>query len=253
MIRGYYSAAAGVFGQQKSFNTISNNIANASTVGFKVQGTVESSFGDHMVSRMNGNMNVADKDIGAGSFMTINSSVYTDFTQGALQPTGRSVDMAVEGEGFFLIKTPAGEEVLTRNGQFEIDQDGHLSLAGVGKVLNESKGNIELKTMEFSVDSAGNIKEGETAVGTLFIGARGNEEKLTSVGNGTYKSEEAYAKEKLENYSVSQGALEKSNINISQEMTKIISGQNRYQSCTQILKIYDRINEIAANQIGRIG
>ena len=253
MVRGFYSAAAGVFGQQKSFNTIANNISNASTSGFKSQGTIESSFGDHLVARMSSDANMNEKNIGNGSFMTVNSTTYTDFSQGVLEETGRSVDLAIEGEGFFLIRTKTEGDVLSRNGQFEIDSDGELALLGVGKVLDGSKNPIGLKSIDFTVDKQGNLKEGETAAGTLFIAAQGDQEKLVSTGKGSYKSEADYVQATSGTFSIEQGALEKSNMNISQEMSKIIAGQNRYNSCSQILKIYDRINEMTVNQIGRIG
>lgn len=253
MVRGFYSAAAGVFGQQKAFNTISNNIANASTAGFKNQATVESSFGEHLIARLSSNEAISEKNIGKGSYITINSSVYTDFSQGAIEETGRSIDMAIEGDGFFLLKTKDNEEVLSRNGQFEIDDENNLALKGVGKVLDENKKAISIESSDFTVDSAGNIKVGESSVATLFISSAGELEKLTSTGNGVYKSEGGYTKEENANYSVLQGALEKSNMNISQEMSKVIAGQNRYNSCSQILKIYDRINEMTVNQIGKIG
>lgn len=253
MVRGFYSAAAGVLGQQKSFNTISNNIANASTAGYKNQGSVVSSFGDHMISRMSSDAGLADSDIGKGDFITVNSSTFTDFAQGAIQGTGRSVDMAIEGSGFFLVKNAAGEEVLTRNGQFEIDKDGDLALAGTGKVLDEGKNVINVKSADFTVDGKGVIKVGEKSVGTLYIAALGEENTLTSTGNGSFKREGASTPEEAGKYTIVQGALEKSNMDISSEMSKIIAGQNRYQSCTQILKIYDKLNELAVSQIGRIG
>jgi len=253
MVRGFYSVAAGVFNQQKSFNMISNNIANASTAGFKNQGTIDSSFGDHLVSRMSSIKNLAESNIGKGSFMTVNNSHYTDFTQGAMENTGRSVDLAIQGEGFFLVKTESNGELLTRNGQFELDKEGYLTLSGVGKVLNESKNPIKISNIDFAVDSSGSITVDGKVEETLFVASKGDGEKLKSAGNGGFKSENEAVKEDGKNYAVMQGALEKSNMNISEEMSKIIAGQNRYQSCTQILKIYDRINEITVNQIGRIG
>lgn len=253
MVRGFYSVAAGVFNQQKSFNMISNNIANASTAGFKNQGTIDSSFGDHLVSRISANKNLAESNIGKGSFMTVNNSNYTDFTQGTMENTGRSVDLAIQGEGFFLVETETNGELLTRNGQFEIDKEGYLTLSGVGKVLDESKNPIKISNIDFAVNPAGSITVDGKVEGKLFIASKGDEEALKSAGNGGFKSINESVKEDEKNYLVLQGALEKSNMNISEEMSKIIEGQNRYQSCTQILKIYDRINEITVNQIGRIG
>jgi len=255
MVRGFYAAAAGVFTSQKSLNVISNNIANATTAGYKSQSTVESSFGDHLINRMSELDSVAQNNIGPGSYMTVNSSEFTDFTQGSLDSTGRSVDMAINGDSFFLVESELYGPVLTRNGQFEIDSEGDLFLPGVGKVLNDGEDTINLESSNFSVSANGVISiDGEEA-DTLFIVKPSEETVLKSVGNGLFQANEDGGYDQVETgtYSVMQGMLEKSNINMAQEMSKIIAGQNHYNSCTQMIKMYDKINELTVNQIGRIG
>ncbi len=255
MVRGFYSAAAGVFTQQKSLNVISNNIANASTAGYKSQSTMESSFGDHLINRISELDSVAKNNIGPGSYMTVNSSEYTDFTQGSLESTGRSVDMAINGNGFFLVESETYGQVLTRNGQFEIDSDGDLYLPGVGKVLNDGEDTINLENGNFTVSPSGVISIDGDEADTLFVAVPGEDTVLKSVGNGVFQVNEegGYDQAETETYRVMQGTLEKSNINIAQEMSKIIAGQNHYNSCTQIIKMYDSINELTVNNIGRIG
>ncbi len=255
MVRGFYSAAAGVFTQQKALNAVSNNVSNAATAGYKSQSTVESSFGSHLINRISELDSVAQNNIGPGNFMTINSSEYTDFTQGSLQGTDRSVDMAINGTGFFLVESEAYGTVLTRNGQFEIDSDGDLYLPGVGKVLNDGEDTINLGRADFSVSPSGVITVDGEEVDTLYIAAPAEDTVLKSVGNGVFRVDEegSYDQADQEIYQIMQGTLEKSNINMAQEMSKIIAGQNRYNSCTQIIKMYDKINELTVNQIGRIG
>lgn len=255
MVRGLYSAAAGVFTSQKSLNVTSNNIANATTAGYKTQSTMESSFGDHMINRMSELSSVAQNNIGPGSYMTVNSSEYTDHTQGSLESTSRSVDMAINGSGFFLVESEVYGPVLTRNGQFEIDADGELYLPGVGKVLNDGEDTISLENSDFKVGPTGVITADGEEVDTLYIVRPTEDTVLSSVGNGVFQCAEdgSYEQEETENYSVMQGMLEKSNINMAQEMSKIIAGQNHYNSCVQVVKMYDAINELTVNQIGRIG
>lgn len=255
MVRGFYAAAAGVFTQQKALNVISNNVSNASTAGYKSQSTMESSFGEHLLNRMSELDSVAQNNIGPGAYMTINSSEYTDFTQGSLESTGRSVDMAIQGNGFFLVESETYGQVLTRNGQFEIDSDGDLYLPGVGKVLNDGEDTINLESSKFTVSPTGAVSiDGEEA-DALYIAAPGEGAVLKSVGNGVFQVNEEAGYEQAETgtYRVLQGTLEKSNINMAQEMSKMIAGQNHYNSCTQIIKMYDKINELTVNQIGRIG
>ena len=255
MVRGFYSAAAGVFTSQKSLNVISNNIANATTAGYKTQSTMESSFGDHMLNRLSELDSVAQNNIGPSSYMTVNNSEYTNYTQGSMESTSRSVDMAINGSGFFLVDSETYGPVLTRNGQFEIDTDGELYLPGVGKVLNDGEDTISLENSNFTVSASGVISVDGEEVDNLYIVKPAEDTVLKSVGNGVFQcdADGSYEQENAENYSVMQGALEKSNINLAQEMSKLIAGQNHYNSCAQIVKIYDGINQIAANQIGKIG
>ncbi|HWQ78027.1 MAG TPA: flagellar hook-basal body protein [Anaerovoracaceae bacterium] len=255
MIRGLYAAAAGVFTQQKALNVISNNIANASTAGYKSQATVESSFGEHLINRMSELESVAKKDIGSWSYITVNSSEYTDFSQGSLESTGRPVDMAINGDGFFLVESETYGPVLTRNGQFEIDSDGELYLPGVGKVLNDGESTISLESGNFTVSPTGTIFVDGDEADNLYIVKPAEETVMKSVGNGVFQIEEGGSYDQVEEgtYNVMQGTLEKSNINMAQEMSRLIAGQNHYNSCTQIIKMYDKINEITVNQIGRIG
>jgi len=255
MVRGFYAAASGIFTQQKALNVISNNIANATTAGYKSQSTMESSFGEHLINRISALDSVAQNNIGPGSFMTVNSSEYTDYTQGSLESTGRSVDMALNGEGFFLVESETYGTVLTRNGQFEIDSEGELYLPGVGKVLNDGEDTISLESSNFTVSKAGVISINGEEADTLFVAAINEETVMKSVGNGVFQSVEGggYDQAEIGTYTVLQGTLEKSNINMAQEMSKIIAGQNHYNSCTQLIKMYDTINEKTVNQIGRIG
>lgn len=252
MVRGFYSAASGMLARQKSIDAISNNIANASTAGYKSQSTAESSFGDHLVSRLSTNPKVNAQNIGPGAFMTVNSKVYGDFTQGAMEMTGRSVDFAIQGEGFFLVRTEKNGDILTRNGEFEIDGKGNLVLPGIGKVLNEGKNEINIKTSDFTVGADGTINIGGKQGDKLFI-ARGHVDgELIKVGQGVYFRGEGYEPADKAEYKVMQGTIEKANVSMSKELSKLIAGQGHFQSCSQVLKIYDKINEITVSRIGSV-
>lgn len=252
MVRGYYSAASGILSKQKAIDTISNNIANTSVAGYKSQSTVESSFGDHLVSRVSGSSKIGQNNIGPGSFMTVNGDLCTDFTQGALEPTGRSVDLAIRGEGFFLVKSEKYGEVLTRNGQAELDSDGNLILPGIGKMLNEGGREINLKSSGFTVAPDGTIYEDGRESDKLYIALPKENTALRKVGNGEFAALSGYEKADDEAFNVAQGFIEKSNVNIAKELSRIIAEQSHFQSCSQVLKIYDKINELGVNRIGSI-
>jgi flagellar basal-body rod protein FlgG len=250
MVRGFYSAASGMFARQKSIDAISNNIANASTAGYKSQSTAESSFGDHLVSRLSANPKVNANNIGPGSFMTINSEAYGDFTQGMMEMTGRSIDFAIQGEGFFVIRTEKYGDVLTRNGEFEIDGKGNLILPGVGKVLSDNKREINIKTSDFTLGEDGTIYKDGKQSDKLFIAKGDSVGELVKVGQGVYFRAEGYVSADKADFKTMQGTVEKANVSMAKELSKLISGQGHFQSCSQVLKIYDRINEITVSRIG---
>jgi len=253
MDRGFYAVAAGMLTGQKVVNVMSNNVANVNTAGYKSQTTLQTSFGEYLLSRISSSPNIAQDNIGAGSYMTVNSGQTTDFSQGSFEKTGRNVDMAIQGDGFFLVQSDAYGQVLTRNGQFEINETGNLVLPGVGNVLNSNGQPITLKGSDFSLSSDGKILENGVATQALYIAAVGNKNDLKQVGTGFFQTQNGFQAALPENFSIVQGFIEKSNTDMTTEMSQIIARQNNFQSCAQVLKIYDRINEISANQVGKIG
>jgi len=252
MDRGFYSAAAGLLSGQKAVNVLANNVANVNTAGFKSQSTIQSSFSEYLISRLSSSNKIANPDIGKGAYMTVNSAQFSDFTQGSIEETGRGVDMAIQGEGFFLVQSASGE-VLTRNGQFEVNENGNLILPGVGTVLNSNKQPITLTGSNFSLSSDGRIIQNGAETDALYIATVANKNGLTQVGNGLFQSLNGFQQAGTGVYSLIQGSIEKSNTDMTTEMSQIISRQNNFQSCAQVLKIFDRISEISANQVGKIG
>ncbi|MBU4440306.1 MAG: flagellar hook basal-body protein [Acetobacterium sp.] len=253
MDRGSYSAAAGMLSGQKAINVLANNVANVTTAGYKSQSTIQSTFGEYMASRMSTDPKIAQADIGAGAYITVNDAQFTDFTQGIFETTNRSVDMAIQGQGFFVVQNANFGQVLTRNGQFELDQQGFLTLPGVGQVLNTAGQPIQLTGSDFTVKANGAIIQNGAEVARLNISTVANGADLTQVGEGYFQSANGFQAAQNGTYNVLQETLEKSNVDMTLEMSDMIARQNNFTSCTQMLKIFDRISEIASNTIGKIG
>lgn len=250
MDQGFYSAAAGLFVQQKSIDVLSNNVANANTAGYKSQATIESSFADYVLARVSTDPSINNRDIGTGSYITVVDEDYTNFSEGALRMTERNVDLAIQGSGFFVINTAADGQVLTRNGQFEVNDQGNLVLPGAGEVLGQNGQPINVGTSNFSVSTNGNIMVDGQNRGTLWIVNVANAEDLTQIGEGFFQAN-GFAQENNANFNILQGYLEMSNTDVTQEMSSLIARQNLYTSCSQMIKIFDRIHEISANQVGK--
>lgn len=253
MDRGSYSAAAGMLSGQKAISVLAQNVANVATAGYKSQTTIQSTFGEYMASRMSTDPKIAQPDIGPGAYITVNDDQFVDFTQGGFEKTRRNVDMAIQGQGFFVIQNANFGQVLTRNGQFELDEQGFLTLPGVGQVLNTNGQPIQLAGSDFKVDPDGTIVQNGAEVTRLNISTVANEQDLTPVGEGYFQSANGFQAAQPLTFSIFQGFIEESNVDMSKEMTDMISRQNNFTSCTQMLKIFDRISEIASNTIGKVG
>ena len=163
MYQGFYTIAAGVLMQQRNLDVLSNNLVNANTPGYKASRLVSTTF-DKELLRVENDMRTR---IGGVSVINIVSEEPTRFDSESLLETGRGLDMAINGEGFFRIQAPGatdenGEETepgtiyLTRNGNFALDAEGYLELEGYGRVLGQN-GEIYLRDAEFTVQEDGSI------------------------------------------------------------------------------------------------
>ncbi|MDR3294356.1 MAG: flagellar hook-basal body protein [Clostridiales Family XIII bacterium] len=253
MVRGFYEAASGVLSQLRNFNVVANNIANVATAGYKSESLVGSSFAEHFVARVGGGDIQQTRNIGRGSFFTANVDEYTDFTQGSMENTGRELDMAINGDGFFMVRTDDMGDVLTRNGQFSVDAEMNLVLPGVGQVLDEGMSPITLESSSLVVDSSGAIiVDGEETTRIGVFSVEDPDALLHIENKGFFAAEEEPEQAAAASYQVVQYTIEKSNVNMAMEMSRVMSGQNLYNACSQVVKMYDQLNESLVTQIGRI-
>lgn len=258
MLTGYYTAASGMVTQEKKLNTFSDNIANASTVGYKADNMVSGTFGEHLVTRMNAYQEGGRYTIGPGQYMQVINQKYTLQTQGGFEQTGRPMDMSIQGDGFFVVTNAEGEELLTRDGQFSIDGDGYLVLPGFGRVQGEN-GDLQVSTSDISVDSDGNLfilpvnaEDEPDLLDKLLIAIPDDYTTLEKTPSGLYTSSGFTAADETSDTTIRQMHLERSNVNLADEMTRIIASQRALQSCSQIVKMYDELSEKGNQQITRV-
>lgn len=132
MFSGFYTAASGMLMNQRRLNAVSNNMANQNTPGYQAKKVIGTTFDEELLRQQGG----IETNIGGGSPIAIVAEEAIDFTQGNLKETNRPYDMAISGNGFFVIQGE-GQEYLTRNGNFDRDNEGYLVLRGVGRVLGD--------------------------------------------------------------------------------------------------------------------
>lgn len=249
-----YIAAAGALACEKQLQIISNNLANANTVGFKMdQGYFAQVDPNDPTLPTAGN--AANMESKADLFWS-NFNVYTDHSNGPLKKTGNDFDLALQGDGFFCVQTPDGVQY-TRKGDFTLNADGVLVTRNGWPVLGQG-GEITVTSdanpnqyAKFAVDEEGNVSVEGKQVDTLRIVQIAELNRLTKAGDTLFKPPTAGAGEvPAENCRVSQGFIELSNVDAVKMMTEMIEVLRGYESYQKVIQAADEANSKAINQIG---
>lgn len=174
MYQGFYDLTSGMITQRRNLNTISNNMVNIQTAGYKKDTMVSTTFKEEMMVRTGNYNKNHPKDIAMASRIKSAARTYTDHEQGSYETTDGIYDVALGGKGYFAISTPRGT-MYTRGGAFSVDENGVLELAGVGRVQSVDGRDIVLPNDNFAIDPDGSIYdpqstgEQRTVYGTLKV------------------------------------------------------------------------------------
>ncbi|MGI6188558.1 MAG: flagellar hook-basal body protein [Caldicoprobacteraceae bacterium] len=238
MIRALYSSASSMAAQQQSMDVISNNIANVNTVGYKkVRVTFQDALYSAMETRRDGQG--VNLQVGNGSRA---AATQRNFGQGVLQPTNRPLDFAIDGPGFFQILRQDGSVSYTRDGSFQISSE----LEG-DQVVNR----LVTVRGEYVLDHSGQPVEVDDYYSLpyrLRVVSFPNPEGLEAIGNNQFIGTEASGVPVPSyNYDVKQGFLEASNVDMAEEITRMILAQRVYQLSSRVLQAADEMEHIANN------
>ena len=251
MFKGFYNLTSGMYTQQQNLNVVGNNLVNVSTAGFKQSRYTASTFDDVMYTRV-GNKEKIYTDIGRQSYIRANSDIYVDYTQGVPEPTNIPLDFAIMGDGFFEIERLDGEGMIyTRAGSFSLDDEGYLCFPGVGYVMDPEGQRIQLRTDKLDVDRMGNIynKDNGGYLGSVGVYEFEDLEQLEHNDAGFFTGDGAEA---VENPYVLWKYLERSNSDMIQQMTEMLTCQRALQSAAQVSKMYDELMTKATTDVGRM-
>ena len=248
MLRGFYIASNGLLNQQRTINTISNNVANAQTPGYKSDTSVQNTFQKELLLLKGGRKNTT----GTIQYKYTEES-FSGLTQGSFEFTESPLDIAIEGPVYFNIQSGEGDRLLTRNGQFKIDDEGYLSLDGVGRVLGEN-GEIFVGKIDFSVANSGEIFIDGQMTDKLELTYVEENSNIQKMGDNTFTLIDGANGEVPADldFSVIQGAYERSNVDVAVEMTRAMTAQRSFESMSQALKMMDSINQSVATQLGKL-
>lgn len=249
MFSGYYTIASGVLTRQRELDIIGNNLVNARTPGYQAQRVVSGSFDMELLIRQE--MGKTALGPGSASVENIVEDVIDLYGIGSYNETGLETDIAIGGEGFFNI---IGEDqvYLTRNGNFEIDEEGYLALAGFGRVRGTNGQAIRVRQHGFSVNSFGDVFDvNGVNLGRIQITAPADGENLVRLNDTMFELENGNGRD-AENYELIQRSLELSNVDMNREMTYLIESQRAFQTCSSALQIIDSMNQKAASRIASV-
>lgn len=250
MNRGLYLASSGMKTRQQNLKLISNNLANSNTAGYKTDDGVQRSFSDVLISKIEkGKKPRQLGGLGTGVGLEDN---YTDFNQGSLRNTGNSLDLAIEGDGFFAVQTPEGERY-TRNGNFTLNNQGQI-VTQQGYQLMGERGPLQtIDGRQIAVDKNGQLFLGDIPGDSVKVVTFEEKNQLTKIGDNLYQTPEGVEEVTPDNYQIRQGYLEESNVNIVQEMAKMIEGNRLYQANQQVISNINNTLNKSVNVVGRLG
>ncbi len=253
MMRALWTAASGMTGEQFHIDTISNNLANINTVGFKKS---RAEFEDllYQTMRLGGtpSSEISQYPTGIQVGLGVRPSATQKFyTQGSLQQTGNNTDIAIENEGFFGVTMPDGSQAFTRDGAFKIDSNREL-VTSQGYRLNPPiilPDDFQKDTLTIAPDGQVTVKvaggDDSIEVGNLVTYRFINPAGLTNIGSNFVKespsSGEAVAgTPSLDGYGqVLQSFVEMSNVNAVQEMVDMIVAQRAYEFNSKAIQASD--------------
>ncbi len=237
---------------------MTNNLANASTVGFKKEGSTSQSFSSVLAVK------VKDATVGLGTVQKIGANNlgvkigenYTDYTQGSFRITDNTYDMALSGEGFFAIeyKNKADEITTkyTRAGDFTLNTEGYLVTNDGDYVLDVNSKQIKINPLlESSIRSDGSIEQAGTVVAQILVTDFEDYNYLEKYGETYYQAVEGAVIKKA-TATVNSGYLEMANVQVVSEMVNMISITRQYESNQKVMQTYDSSLEIAVNQLGKL-
>ncbi|MCP5022411.1 MAG: flagellar hook-basal body protein [bacterium] len=223
-MNGLTNAATAMLAHERHLDTITANLANANTHGFKRR--MAASHGTWM-----GRMDSAR--------LGLQMAERNDFSQGSLLDTGNALNLAIQGDGFFAVESPQGE-VFTRDGEFHMTGDGIVvSKEGYPLVWDGVQANIQSTGDPIVVDHTGAVTQGNRQLGRLRYMEFADNHLLDNTKDGYWVAPPNLDREPG-NGKIVQGAVEGSNVNTVKELVAMISVQRKFEQASQIITQIDQ-------------
>ncbi len=240
MIKGLYTSASAMIPRIKKQEASANNIANASTPGFKKERvfTKELSKAELKVAHRR---NVWEQPM-------VDKS-YTSFAPGVFDKTGNPLNMAIDGDGFFTLELPDGTRALTRNGAFSVNNQGQLEIPGGALVMGDG-GPIEVGSGVVEVSGTGIVSSNGLPVGQITPVTVNDLQALNKIGSSMYILPEGEELIPATKSTIQQGYLEASNVDIVREMIEMIISFRNFEADSKSISVQDQSLEQLFSRVG---
>ncbi|GAA3412847.1 flagellar hook-basal body protein [Paenibacillus hodogayensis] len=298
MLRGLYTATAGMLSQQRKHDTITNNIANINTPGFKQSRAVSRSFPEMLIGLMEGKPGMEVANTGHLNTGVLAEEALTVNVQGIMRETSNPFDFAIvsdiqvpgmafdggktitadgqrifQPQAFFTVANEAGEQRFTRNGKWNVNDQGDLVTAEGFRVLGDNGQPIVLLDTETQIpitnvtvnkfgqllDSVNGqaLLDGQGNPIRMLITRVDNPIRMIPEGSGLFRLDPADAGQAVQaaptdSVEVKQGFVETSNVDPTQAMVDMMSASRMYEANQKVIQAYDKSMEKAVNEVGRV-
>ncbi|HEX6458475.1 MAG TPA: flagellar hook-basal body protein [Thermoleophilaceae bacterium] len=243
MLEGLYSAAAGMAAQQQHMDAVANDLANVDTTGYK---SLRTGFRDLLYTQA-AKAAGPRVDVGAGAAAT---QLGRSLQQGSLQNTGRMLDVAISGQGFFQVRLPNGSTALTRDGNLHLDRNGRLVNSTGARVLPAITVPAGTTEDQVSIASDGTVNVAGRQLGRLRVVDVRSPEGLAPAGNNLFTTSAASGPVRAAGTgtTLQQGYLEGSNVDMADAMVGMMDAQRGFELASKAISMQDEMAGIA-NQV----
>jgi flagellar basal-body rod protein FlgF len=239
MIKGLYRSASGMLPHIDKQEAIAHNVANAGAIGFKK---------NRVFARELTEAEARTKPKKTDWEKTVESYIKVDHAPGVFDKTANPLDLAIEGDGFFTLQTSEGNTVLTRSGSFVVDNAGFLAFPGGYRLIGDG-GAIQVGTGQLSVSQTGEVQvDGQTA-GRITPKTVADVDHLVRLGGSLFGVPEGEPLLPPLNFTVQQGYLETSNVDVVQEMVDMIVAYRTYEANARALQTQDSSLDHLMNKV----
>ncbi len=236
-------AASGLQSRMQALDLVANNLANATTGGFKLD------------QEFYGLFTAADEEASDAATTTLPliRKQWTDFSQGVLAPTGGPLDLALSGRGFFTVKGPSGP-LYTRNGSFRISKSGQLTTSEGYPVLNMSGQPIQTQSSaEIEVSENGTISQSGNQLGQLQVSDFADRSVLQKQGNNYFSvTDPKTIPIPTSDVTVQQGKIENSNVAPAESAVRLVGLMRQFEMLQKAITVTTDMNKQALTEVARV-